>query len=173
MSPAIADQTSAAPPPGLEEGLGLLALLSQGVTIGSLSGLSPRGVEALYALGHGWFNAGRLAEAERVFAWVAVQDHFNRRYQLALAMALHAQGKHERALRPYGMASLLDLTDPEPVLRMAECLLSLGRKGEARQSLQQALEQVRVRPQQHHAVGQRAQAILELMGTDAVPEKAI
>lgn len=172
VAPTTETHAAASPPLDVEPGLGLLALLSQGVTVGSLSGLSPRVVESFYALGYGWFNAGRLADAERVFALVAMQDHLDRRYQLALAMTLHAQGRHERALRPYGMASLLDLTDPEPVLRMAECLLSLGRKDEARLSLQQALEQARARPQQHEAAGRRAQTILELMGADAALSKA-
>lgn len=150
-----------------EHGLGLLFLLSQGATLASLRGLSPQRVEAYYALGYACFNAGRLADAQRIFSVVVMNDHLDRRYQLALGMVLQAQGRHEQALRPYGAASLADLTDPEPVVRMVECLLALGRGVDARQALAQALGQVEARPQQHQALHSQVLAILELV--DAKP----
>ena len=147
----------------VECGLGLLQLMATGTTLAALRGISTKQVEACYALGYTCFRAGRLADAERFFRFVVVHDHFDRRYHLALGMALHAQGKHEQALQPYGVAVLADLTDPQPLVRIAECLLVLRRKPEAREALQQASGQIEARAHMYPKMQQKVQAMLEFM----------
>ena len=156
------------PPPDMgvrevERGLGLLQLMATGTPLAALRGISLQRVEACYALGCTCFRAGRLPDAERFFRFAVMHDHLDRRYHLALGMALHAQGKHEQALQPYGVAVLTDLTDPQPLVRIAECLLALRRKPEALQALEQASGQIEARPHMYPKMQQKVQAMLELI----------
>lgn len=119
----------------LADGQALQDYLLQGGTIGTLRGVTPRQLEAFYALGFNCFQSGRYEDAEKLFTYVLTHNHLDARTHKALGMALQAQRKHEQALKPYGAASLMDMTDPEPVVHMAECFLALGRVSDARQAL--------------------------------------
>ena len=109
-------------------------------------------------------RAGRHEDAERILSFVVLHDHLDRRYQLAFGLVLQARRKHERALKPLGIAALMDLTDPVPVVALAECKLALGQRDEARDLLEAARGQLEVRPGQQPLLT-RVCALLELMNT--------
>lgn len=154
----------------VEEAQALLQLMGGGVTLAALSGITPRRLEAYYALGYTCYRSGRYQDAERIFSFVLLQNHLDARTHKALGMTLQMQRKHEQALKPYGAASLMDLTDPEPVVRMAECLLALARLDEALGALDFAQGMFRRRPDAR--LSQRVEAIRELITKPHTPAVA-
>ena len=154
--------TPADPSAAMEQAIDLFRYFAGGGSIAAARGIGPQQLEALYAMGYAYFNAGRLDDAERIVSFVVMHDHLDRRYQLGLGAVLQAQRKHEAALKPYRVAALMDLTDPLPVVRMAECLLAGQRKDEAREALEFALGQFKPIAE-HEPLQRHAEALLELM----------
>jgi hypothetical protein len=64
------------------------------------------------------------------------------------------------------MASILDLTDPEPVMHCAECQLALGRRDQARANLEYALVQARAHEARHGFVP-RLEAMLAFLESES------
>lgn len=138
---------------------------------GSLSGapgridLSDEQCEALYLLAHRHYAAQDYIEARKLFALMAAASPVDVRGHMGLAACLHMEREHERAVRHYFLASLLDLTQPAPVLHSAECLLALGRTEDARKALTLARSQAQAEAQ-HHGWLPRIDALLK---TPAAP----
>lgn len=109
----------------------LLKQMHAGVTVASLRGISPRRLEAYYALGYNAFRCGRLQDAQLLFSFILMNNHLDGRTHKALGLTFQAMRQFEQALKSYGAASLMAMTDPEPPVRIAECLLALGRIDEA------------------------------------------
>ncbi len=114
---------------------------------GGLSG-TPGGIdlsvdqcEALYLLAHRHYSAEDYPEARKLFALMATASPVDVRAHMGLAACLQMEQEHERAVRHYFLASLLDLTQPAPVIHSAECLLALGRTDEAMKALTLARSQ--------------------------------
>lgn len=116
----------------------LLELIGNGVTIGALKGHSPELHEAMYTYAHGQYVQGRYADALKIFGFLVQHDHLDGRFHMGFGACLHMLNRHEEALKYYGAASLFDLTDPEPVVRMAECQLALARPEQALEALRYA-----------------------------------
>jgi len=129
---------------------------------GTAAEMSVEHQEALYSLGRMLYEYGKAADAVRVFSVLVACDHTDRRYHAGLAASRQALGEHEPALRHWGLASLLDLTDPAAPMHAGECLLMLKRDDEARESLEYALAQAKAQPK-HAALMERIEALLALM----------
>jgi len=61
------------------------------------------------------------------------------------------------------MASILDLTDPEPTFHTAECMVALGMPKEAIEALEMVLLDTKDKPD-YQVMNQRARAMIELLG---------
>lgn len=145
----------------LQDATAMIELLSSGTTLGELHGVSERRLEALYAVGHTLYTQGKYADAAPVFGFLVTHSHLDRRFHKAFGACLQKLGRHADALKYYGVASLLDLTDPDPVVHTAECLLALSRDEEAARALRFALGQIKGE-EKHAALGERVKALLEL-----------
>lgn len=141
---------------------GLIDHLGNGHTLGQLMGTTLESREALYQLAYRLYGQGKYEEAQRMFAVLLLHDHTDRRFYLAYGACAHMLKRHAVALRYYGMASLLNLTDPQPLIHMAECQLVLGDRGKARQVLDYGLAQARFHPEHHHHVP-KLEALLFLL----------
>lgn len=150
----------------LEQGAQLLGQMAHGQTLGPMMGVSVPAQEALYALAYTAYTQARYAEAMQAFSFLMTADHFDRRYFSGYAACLRAQKRHGEALKHYGVASMLDLTDPEPVMRMAECHLALGERVQARTALDYALVQARAH-EAHRSYAPRLEAMLAFLDNDA------
>ena len=110
--------------------------LFAGGTLADIYGLEARQLEAVYAHGYGLYNQGRWAHALQVFSFLTFHDHLDRRFHVARAACLQMLRQHEAALKAYSLAHLLDVSDPAVGLHVAECLIALQRKADARTALE-------------------------------------
>jgi type III secretion system low calcium response chaperone LcrH/SycD len=133
-----------------------------GHTLGPLLGSSVESQEALYRLAYRLYGQAKYAEAQRLFAILLMHNHLDRRYYLAYGACAQMLKRHPDALRYYSVAAQLDLTDPQPAIHMAECLLALGQRGEARACLDHGLIQARHHEEHRHHVP-RLEALLSLL----------
>lgn len=133
-----------------------------GHTLGPLLGSSVESQEALYRLAYRLYGQAKYEDAQRLFAILLMHNHLDRRYYLAYGACAQMLRRHPDALRYYSVAAQLDLTDPQPAIHMAECLLALGRRSEARACLDHGLVQARYHDEHRHHVP-RLEALLVLL----------
>ena len=107
----------------------------EGGTIRDVKGLSDDEMEALYSVGYNLFQSGKYDDAEKVLRYLAMIDHTNAKYWLALGVLLQTVRKFEQAAACYGFAGFLDLSNPEPQFYAAECFLALGDRESAKSAL--------------------------------------
>lgn len=145
-----------------EAGVRLHDYIAAGHTLGPLLGSSLESQEALYRLGYQLYGQAKYDDAQRLFAILLMHNHVDRRYYLAYGACAQMLKRHADALRYYTVAAQLDLTDPQPPIHMAECLLALGRRGDARKCLDHGLVQARYHKEHRHHVP-RLEALLSLV----------
>lgn len=150
------------PLPTIAQGAALLEYLMSGQTMEGAVGRSVKSQEAAYHLAYTFYTQAKYAEAMRIFAFLLTSNHADRRFHNGFAACLQMQGRHQDAMKYYGIASMLDLTDPEPPLHTAECHLALGNRAEARQSLDYALTQARAHAH-HRGFVERIEALLSFL----------
>jgi len=142
----------------VEQSVALVDFLKSGQTLGAAMGCSLEMQEVMYYRGHTLYGSARYDEAMRVFAYLMAANHLDRRYYIGFAACLHMQKRYQEAIKYYGVASVLMLTDPEPVMHIAECHLALDDREQARTSLDYALTQARAH-EAHHGFVPRLEAM--------------
>ena len=154
--------------PGLSDGQlaeQVAGLFSRGVTLGAIRGHTREEYEAVYALGHSLYGNGRYLDAVKAFAFLVMNDPYERRFVKAYAHALQMARNYQDALTYYALASVMDLTDPVTPFHAAECLIALRQPDEARKALE-TVQALCTGSQQ--ALKDRARALLELLGAPVV-----
>lgn len=140
----------------------MLEKLLSGPALSAKMRHSPQGLEAIYHIAFNLYGQAKYPEAMRIFAYLLTCNHLDRRFHSGFAACLHMQRQHRDAIRYYHQASMLDMTDPEPPMRMAECRLALGEHDEARTAINWGLTQARGVPA-HAAYVARFEAMLALL----------
>ncbi|MFC4160056.1 SycD/LcrH family type III secretion system chaperone [Chitinimonas lacunae] len=140
----------------------LVDVFAHGGTLKDIHGYTDDECDALYTLGYNLYNQAKYGDALKIFGFLLQHDQLERRYYKAFASCLQMLKRPEEALKHYTMASLFDLTDPEPTFHTAECLASIGLIEEAREAIDVVLEQTQDKPQ-YLALNQRATAMRELL----------
>lgn len=135
------------------------------LSLQAVSGFPLSSAESLYALAHHLYRQGRYVQALSPFACLVTLNPYDVRFHQGLGACKQMLRRHEEALRHYGVASMLDLTDPAPLLHAAECLLALGRRADARQRLELALGQLKAYPR-HAACAPRVRGLLALLAAN-------
>ncbi len=137
-------------------------LFEQGGRLADIHGATPRELEATYAFAYSLYNQARWREALRVFGFLVQEDHLDRRFHLGRAGCLKMLKRHDDALKAYGIAHLLDVEDPSVGLYVAECLLALGRRGDAKVALETVIAIAGDQPR-HADLVRRANAVIRLI----------
>jgi type III secretion system low calcium response chaperone LcrH/SycD len=135
--------------------------LMQGGTLGEVRGLTPQHYEAMYFIGHNLYGQSKFKEAATVFAFLAMNNPYDRRFAQALGSCKQMLGEFEQAITWYSAASVFDMTDPLPTFHTAECLAALGQLGDARDALDIVIKHCRT--DRHDAVKTRATAMLDIV----------
>lgn len=138
------------------------AMITQGVPIGTFHDLTDRDYEAVYTLGYNLYGQGKYEEAAKAFAFLTFYNHLERKYLKGLAACQQMLQRYDVAIQTYAVAAILDVHDPEPTLRTAECLIGMGMIDEARESLDLVIEETAGKPQ-YDALRTRAEALAELL----------
>ena len=137
----------------------------EGGTIGDLHGFDEKDYEAMYAVGHGLYTQGRHRDAAKVFGFLMTNNPYDRRFPLAMGATQQMLGKHAEAAGFYGLAVVLDMSDPVPLFHMAECMAALGQIDEAREAFQHAQE-FATKPE-HQPIREKAAVQLKLLEQSA------
>jgi type III secretion system low calcium response chaperone LcrH/SycD len=138
-------------------------LLAHGATLKAIKGYTDEEFEALYTLGYNLYNQGKFAEALQAFGFLLMHDQLERRYYKAFGSCQQMLKQYEEAIRNYSMASILDLTDPEPTFHTAECMVGLGMTEEAVEALDIVVRQTKDKPD-YKVMHERAKAMIGIVG---------
>lgn len=95
-------------------------------TAAEARGITHEELEGLYQVGYTYYNAGKLAEAEKVFCFLCSLSHTTSKYWLALGSARQGLKNYKEALNAYGAAAIFDPERPKAHYYAAECNLALG-----------------------------------------------
>ena len=128
--------------------------LASGSSIGELCGVEPAQIESLYALGHGFYSQGRLAEAASVFGLLTVYESTDPRFWFARGATAQERRELPEAIASFGFAALLDPQDAWALVHLGECLFLAGEMPTAREALERAV--IRAREVGDDAAGERA-----------------
>ena len=145
--------------------------LTQGGTLGDLRGLTAKEYEAMFLVGHTLYGQKRYEDAEQVFAFLVMNNPYDRRFAQALGSAKQMLGQYADAIGYYSIASMFEMTDPVPTFHTAECLAALGKPEDALDALGFVIKHS-TKPE-HDKLKHRAQAMIELLkATNPAPATA-
>ncbi len=106
--------------------------LIEGATLADVRGYTEDELEAVYHFAHNAYQQRKYEEARQLFQFLVHNDHAESRFWMGLAASLQMSGGHKQAVTAYGMAAILDATNPRPALHAGECYLALGDPENAR-----------------------------------------
>lgn len=109
-------------------------------TNASMHGISREELEAAYNVGFGFYNTGRYDDAETIFKFLAMFNHLEQKYWIALGAAQQMKKEYAKAVVAYGYSAMLDISNPKPQYYAAECYSAQGDKENALSALE-CLEQ--------------------------------
>ncbi len=109
--------------------------LERGATLADVRGYTGDEIEAVYRFAHDVYRQRRYHDARKLFHFLAENDHTESRFWMGLGASLQMTACYREALSAYGVAAVLDATNPEPPLRAAECYLATDAPDGARKAL--------------------------------------
>ncbi len=124
-------------------------------------------MEVVYAAAYNYFQSGKYAEAEPIFAFLCFNDLFEKKFWLGLGACRQMLGQYDEAVQAYGMAAVLDVEDPDVHLHAADCLLAKGDLEGADSALSAASHWAGDNPT-FAATRSRAETILDIMQQNAM-----
>ena len=142
----------------------LVAGLMEGQTVSQVTGVSEETLETLYALAHGLYTSGSFHDAQVVFQSLCVYNPNEYRFWMGLAGSRQALEQYQAAIDAYQMAAVAtSLSNPEPFLFAARCLMKMGRKGDAVIAIKALLKLGDAADPRHVLCHEKAKALLALL----------
>jgi tetratricopeptide (TPR) repeat protein len=99
-------------------------------------GLTDPERRTLHRVACGMYQQGRFDDAEKFFGVLCLDDHEDWTSWLGLGACRQQRGNYAAAIPAYGVAHVASGGDPWTSLHAAECLLFLGKVGEADHALE-------------------------------------
>lgn len=115
--------------------LEIIKKIEAGSSLRSAAGMTKNDLEAIYASGYILFNQGKYENALKLFALLLIYEQSDRRFFIAVGTCFQKLNIPEKAIEYLGLANFFDVTDPEPAVQIAECLLAMKRSEEAHKLL--------------------------------------
>lgn len=141
--------------------------IREGGTVKDLIGLTNDECEALYTMGHNFYEQGLYSKAFKVFSILVTYDHLNDKYFMALAGASQMLQLYDIALHNYTTVAIMRLDDPAPIFHSAECLIALSHMDEAAEALELILAMPNATDENSYNL--RARALLSTLKDRAAP----
>lgn len=169
MQTTQTEQTDQAVPPEFENLVTDLVdvLVNEGLTVGQVHGFTEEEYEAIYNLGFNQYNQGKFEEAARYFRFLTFYNHLEPRYAKAMGACLQMLERYPDAVSAYTMAIVMDAMDPEPMLRVAECLIAMGEVADAAETLDGVIK-VCDEAGGHDAIKARAIALASILSESGI-----
>lgn len=139
------------------------AHLRAGGTLAEWVGVEDEELEAAYALAGFFYGRDEYDTALRLYGLLLMGNPHDRRFAIGMAMSKQMLEQYEDAIGYYANALAMDFDDPLPSYHIAECLMHLGKRNEALQTLTLCLS--RARGPEHQAIQQRAMDLQRLLIT--------
>lgn len=118
----------------------ILEGIHDGATFKDMYGISSDAMEAIYAQAYGFYQQGRLDEAESLFRLLCIYDFHNADYALGLGAVFQLKKQYDKALDVFALAYTLSGGDDRAMLYAGECNLLLRRLGKAKGCFETVLE---------------------------------
>jgi type III secretion system low calcium response chaperone LcrH/SycD len=136
------------------------AVMYEGYINQDFTNITDEEKEAAYAQAFNLVNQGQFETAKHVFQFLCYLDQYGAKFWMGLGICRQQLKDFAGACQAYAMAGFLDMENPMPALRAAECYLALGRLEEAESGLTAALHWAGDKPQ-YATVRSRATALME------------
>ena len=137
-------------------------LFEEGTSLGAIKGFTVDEIEAAYHMAYGLYQQRRYDEAVKLFQYFSVYEHTDRRFWMGWAACLQKLKKHELAIKAYGVATMLDVGQPDAPFHAAECYIAMRDWDKAKQSLETVLV-IAEGEEDHVAYAERATNLMELV----------
>ena len=111
------------------------AIIKDTATLKLLKGVTNAELEAVYSLAFGYYQTGKFNEALKLFQFLVLFDHLNKKYWMGLGAVQQVLKDFQGAIVSYGYSSFLDLKNPKPQFHAAECFLAMGDRRNAASAL--------------------------------------
>ncbi len=147
-------------------------LIEKNATLKQLRGITNEELEAVYSLGFGYYKTGKFEEAHKLFQFLVLFDHLNKKYWFGLGAVQQVMKDYQNAIVSYGYCSFLDLSNPKPQLHVAECFLALGDKRNAASALEALNEYCPKNTEIGREYRAKAAKLRELIGEEPFAELA-
>lgn len=138
------------------------AVAFEGYTFKDFARITDDEMEAAYSVAFNLVNQGQFEEAERLLSWLAGLDQYEPKYLIGVGVCRQQLRLYPGAIDAFAAAGVLDVENPVPALRAAECYLALGHTQPARSGLLAAVHWSGDKPE-HAATKQRAAALLDAL----------
>ncbi len=148
------------------------AIIKDNATLKQLKGVTNAELEAVYSLAFGYYQTGKFNEALKLFQFLVLFDHLNKKYWMGLGAVQQVLKDYQNAVVSYGYCSFLDLENPKPQLHAAECFLALGDKRSAASALYALNEYCPTDTDIGREYRAKAQKLRALVGEEAFAELA-
>lgn len=109
--------------------------LIEGATLADVRGYTEDEMEAVYNFAHNAYRQRKYEEARQLFQFLVENDHAESRFWMGLAASYHMSGSYDQAVTAYGMAAVLDATNPRPAFHAGECYIAMKDSKNARKAL--------------------------------------
>jgi len=141
--------------------------LAAGRTLGDWLGFGETELRAAHALANYFYQQDQYDTAAQLYSWLLAMAPHERAYMMGIAAVRQMQRQFVEAVDYYIAALALDAEDPVAAYHVAECLLQMGLRDQARDMVELAIHNSQ--SAEHAALRGRALAIQELLGPAAVP----
>lgn len=138
------------------------SFLKEGNTFKHLKNISEDTMNAIYSVAYNLYTNAKYSEAQNIFQFLCLFDHFEKKYWMGLAASRQMLKQYEPAITAYGLAAVLDLEDPKPSLHAADCYLSMGNYHAAEQALTASMHWSKDKPE-YASLHERAEGVLNLL----------
>ena len=137
-------------------------LFEEGASLGAIRGFTVDEIEAAYHMAYGLYQQRRYDEAVKLFQYFSMHEHTDRRFWMGWAACLQKLKKYDAAIKAYGVATMLDMGQPDGPFHAAECYIAMRDWDKAKQSLETVLT-IAEGEEEHANYAERARNFLELV----------
>lgn len=135
---------------------------ANGRTFRDFTQLTPESMEAIYMVAYNLYNGAKYGEAEKVFQFLSILNHFDRRFWTGLGACRQQLKKYDEAIKAFGFLSMLDMEEPLPLMLCAKCLIAQGKTQEAIDGLTACILNCGEKPE-HAALKQEAEGLQQVL----------